>query len=60
MWELLKKVQFTQAYRESTEPFWCSEYYDVIPSFDEHPMEYWTKEKILITALMTSQTDLFG
>ncbi len=47
MWELLKKVQFTQAYKESTEPFWCSEYYDVIPSFDEHPMGYWTKEKIL-------------
>ena len=47
MWELMKKVQYTQAYKESTEPFWCSEYYDVIPSFDEHPREYWTKEKIL-------------
>ena len=47
MWELLKKVHFTQTYRESTEPFWCSEYYDAIPSFEEHPMEYWTKEKVL-------------
>lgn len=47
MWELMKKVQYTQAYKESTEPFWCSEYYDVIPSFDEQSREYWTKEKVL-------------
>ena len=47
MWNLLKMVRYTQAYKVSTEPFWCSEYYDVIPSFDEHPREYWTKEKIL-------------
>ena len=47
MWELMKKVQYTQTYKVSTDPFWCSEYYDVIPSFDEHPREYWTKEKIL-------------
>ena len=49
MWNLLKKVRYTQTYEEATEPFWCSEYYNTstIPTFDEHPMAYWTKEKIL-------------
>ena len=47
MWELMKKVQYTQTYKESTEPFWCSEYYDVIPTFDEQTKDYWTKGKVL-------------
>ena len=59
MWELLKKVQFTQAYKESTEPFWCSEYYDVIPSFDEHPMEYWTKERVLEEEMPAIEVDAY-
>ena len=59
MWELLKKVQFSQAYKESTEPFWCSEYYDVIPSFDEHPIEYWTKEKILEQEMPAIEVDAY-
>lgn len=49
MWNLLKMVHYTQSYKESTNPFWCSEFYDKIPTFDnyENPIEYWTKEKIL-------------
>ncbi len=49
MWDLLKKVKYTQAYDTTVDPFWCSEYYDTpkIPTFDEHPMSYWTKEKVL-------------
>lgn len=49
MWDLLKKVRYTQAYDVNTDPFWCSEYYDVlkIPTFDEYPMSYWTKDKVL-------------
>jgi len=49
MWELLKKVHYTQAYDTSANPFWCSEYYDTakIPTFDSKPVEYWTKERIL-------------
>ncbi len=43
MWELLKKVQYTQAYKESTEPFWCSEHTDGIEGADIS----WTKEQIL-------------
>ena len=59
MWELLKKVQYTRTYQESTEPFWCSEYYDVIPSFDEHPMEYWTREKILEQEMPAIEVDAY-
>ena len=59
MWELLKKVQYTQTYKESTEPFWCSEYYDVIPSFDEHPVEYWTKEKILEQEMPATEVEAY-
>lgn len=49
MWQLLKMVHYTQEYDVNTDPFWCSEFYDIlkIPTFDEHPMEYWTKDKIL-------------
>lgn len=49
MWDLLKKVRYTQTYDVNVNPFWCSEYYDVakIPSFDEYPMSYWTKDKVL-------------
>ncbi len=49
MWELLKMVCYTQSYKESTDPFWCSEFYDKIPTFDdyENPIEYWTKKRIL-------------
>lgn len=49
MWELLKKVRYTQTYDTSVDPFWCSEYYDTpkIPTFDDHPMSYWTKDKVL-------------
>ena len=59
MWELMKKVQYTQTYKESTEPFWCSEYYDVIPSFDEHPREYWTKEKVLEQEMPEIEVEAF-
>ncbi len=59
MWELMKKVQYTQAYKESTEPFWCSDYYDVIPSFDEHPREYWTKEKVLEQEMPEIEVEAF-
>ena len=49
MWELLKKVRYTQTYDTSVEPFWCSEYYDTlkIPDFDKHPQSYWMKDKVL-------------
>lgn len=49
MWNLLKMVRYTQSYDVNVEPFWCSEYYDTpkIPTFDNYPMEYWTKEKVL-------------
>lgn len=47
MWELLKRVRYTKTYKTSTDPFWCSDLYDQIPTFDQHPVEYWTKEKIL-------------
>ncbi len=49
MWDLLKSVRYTQSYDTSVDPFWCSEYYDTpkIPTFDDHPMSYWTKEKVL-------------
>ena len=43
MWELMKKVQYTQAYKESVEPFWCSEHIDGVPGADIS----WTKEQIL-------------
>ena len=43
MWELLKKVQYTQAYDESVEPFWCTEHTDGIPGADIS----WTKEQLL-------------
>ena len=59
MWELMKKVQYTQAYKESTEPFWCSEYYDVIPSFDGHPREYWTKEKVLEQEMPITEVEAY-
>ena len=49
MWNLLKMVRYTQEYDVNTDPFWCSEFFDTakIPTFDEHPMEYWTKDRIL-------------
>lgn len=49
MWELLKMVHYTQTYDTTVNPFWCSEFYDTpkIPTFDQYPMEYWTKEKVL-------------
>ncbi|MBQ0122946.1 MAG: amidohydrolase family protein [Bacteroidales bacterium] len=43
MWELLKKVQYTQSYTESTEPFWCSEHIDAVEGGDIT----WTKEQLL-------------
>ncbi len=43
MWELMKKVQYTQAYDESTEPFWCTEHIDGVPGGDIT----WTKEQLL-------------
>ncbi len=49
MWNLLKMVRYTQTYDVNVEPFWCSEYYDTpkIPTFDDYPMSYWSKEKVL-------------
>ena len=43
MWDLMKKVQYTQAYKESVEPFWCSEHTDCVPGADVS----WTKEMLL-------------
>ncbi len=43
MWELMKKVQYTQAYKLSTNPFWYSEHIDVIPQSNI----LWTKEQLL-------------
>lgn len=43
MWQLLKSVRYTQAYLLDTDPFWCSEYYEVVPNGDTS----WTKEMIL-------------
>ncbi|MBQ0085961.1 MAG: amidohydrolase family protein [Prevotella sp.] len=43
MWKLMKMVQYTLAYKESVEPFWCSEHIDGIPGSDIS----WTKEQIL-------------
>ncbi len=49
MAELLESVTYTKTYDKNTDPFWCSEFYrtDMVPTFDEHPMSYWTKEKVL-------------
>lgn len=47
MWNLLKMVQYSKSYKTDTDPFWCSEFYDKIPTFDDYPMEYWTKERVL-------------
>lgn len=43
MWELLKRVQYTQAYNESTEPFWCTEHTDAVPGGDIT----WSKQQLL-------------
>lgn len=53
MWNLLKMVNYSQTYDVNVEPFRCSEYYDIskIPTFDEHPMEYWTKDKVFAGAV---------
>lgn len=49
MWNLLKMVRYTLTYDVNNDPFWCSEYYDVlkIPTFDEYPMSHWTKDTVL-------------
>ncbi len=49
MAELLEAVTYTKTYDTSVSPFWCSEFYrtDMIPTFDDHEMSYWTKEKVL-------------
>ncbi|MBQ0080097.1 MAG: linear amide C-N hydrolase [Alistipes sp.] len=55
MWELLKKVQYTQAYKESTEPFWCTEHIDGVPGGDIT----WTKEQLLEQAETREMLDAY-
>lgn len=59
MWELLKRVRYTKTYKTSTDPFWCSDLYDQIPTFDQHPVEYWTKEKILEQEKLARQIEAY-
>ncbi len=39
MWNLLKRVRFSQAYDPATEPFWKSEYYEGMPYTIDTPLE---------------------
>ncbi|MCQ2336713.1 MAG: linear amide C-N hydrolase [Paludibacteraceae bacterium] len=48
MWNLMKMVQYTKTYSLETDPFWCSEYYDVVWDEDGNQGNTsWTKEEIL-------------
>ncbi|MBQ0124556.1 MAG: hypothetical protein KBS58_06970 [Bacteroidales bacterium] len=54
-WELLKKVQYTRTYKESTEPFWYSEHIDGVPGGDI----IWTKEQLLAQPEIRKMLDAY-
>ncbi len=62
MWNLLKMVRYTQSYDENVNPFWCSEYYDTakIPTFDQQPQSYWTKDKVLAEKEPRKEVDAYA
>lgn len=60
MWKLLKMVQYTQAYSLNTEPFWCSEYYDVIYDANGNiGNTSWSKEDILKQPMAQTEIEAY-